>query len=219
MNTRVRVQDKGTWIGLGTGSGTGTDRWTEGLHTGTVGRGAAGWTERAMRNTGRGEQRDKREGRGAGREQGERLGLHSVTLGCRRGTDGQTDGGAAQCHTRMGDTDGQTDRRATWCHTRWGSGRGAGSQTDGQDGRGAAVPVPLGRWRDGRSGGLEQGQRALGAQREGAISNKTPSLGDPSHSTPSTCTQGAQGLCSPHTEKWGEGGSGVWGQWGVGAVG
>lgn len=35
--------------------------------------------------------------------------LHSVTLGCQRGTDGQTDRGALQCHTRMGDTDGQTD--------------------------------------------------------------------------------------------------------------
>lgn len=56
MNMRVRVQDKSTWISLGTGSGTETDGWTEGLHTVTAGQRAARQMDRAMRNTGTGEQ-------------------------------------------------------------------------------------------------------------------------------------------------------------------
>lgn len=54
----------------------------------------------------------------------------------------------------------QSDRWTGWT---WGSSASAPGEMDG--------------WVDGWSEGLEQGQRALGAQREGAISNKTTHLG------------------------------------------
>lgn len=56
-------------------------------------------------------------------------------------------------------------------------------------------------WTEGwMAWGAGAGPEGSGSTERGAISNKTPPLGDPSHSTPSTHTRGAQGLGSPCRE-------------------
>lgn len=138
-----------------------------------------------------------------------------------QGTDGQ-DGGAAASHWGAG---GQTDshvgglRSVTqgWetqmdrqtgglCGVTPGGGAaGAGSQTDGQDGHRAAVPVPLGRWADGWSR-----TRGLWEHRErGAISSKTPYLGGSPAMVPPAPTLGGLRGCAALTEKRGVEGRGV----------
>lgn len=106
--------------------------------------------------------------------------LRSVTLGWETQMDRQTGGlggvtpggGAAEEQAVR-----QMDRMDTGqqCQCPWGEG-----WTEGWMEWGAGV-----------------GPEGSGSTERGTISNKTIPLGDPSHGTPSTHTQGAQGLCSP----------------------